>query len=536
MAERAVEADEGAARARGRAGARQVQRRASSAPCSSGFSDVAHRRGAVSGQVAAARRLEGRRLQHASSSGPSTRCRGRSSGASAGTCSRSAANDRTLHSRIKAHAFGNDFLLVDAVDFARARRPAGARAARCAIGTAASARDGLIVYRATPARRVDAALSTPTAATPRSPATACAASPPWIASTRQRARTATFDRHRDRRRREALELLNRRDGRYTFRAAMGQPEQIVQADLDVDGRNASTPSTLRVGNPQCVRARTTSTEAAAARRSAGALAVHPRFPAGHQRRARDGRGARPRAHPASGSAASGRPRRRAPAPAPRRSPPCSYGGAARDVQVVSPGGTPARRVGRRRAVPDRLGRAHRRRALAEPSMRRPPRGGRGRRDLLAGRGAVQSAPPDRRARSPRRCRCSCCSRRCRMPLAAARAPAGRDPGDDGRPLDHRGAAARGHRADRPGAGRSSCRSRRRATAFAPFADPIIFLFIGSFMLAEAMFVARPRPPHRLHGALSSRAVGRSPTRILLSSTAASSPASRCGSATPPRPR
>ena len=51
-------------------------------------------------------------------------------------------------------------------------------------------------------------------------------------------------------------------------------------------------------------------------------------------------------------------------------------------------------------------------------------------------------------------------------------------------------------------------------AFAPFADPIIFLFIGSFMLAEAMFV---------HGldrriaftALSSRAVSGSATRILL---------------------
>ena len=49
--------------------------------------------------------------------------------------------------------------------------------------------------------------------------------------------------------------------------------------------------------------------------------------------------------------------------------------------------------------------------------------------------------------------------------------------------------------------------------FAPFADPIIFLFIGSFMLAEAMFV---------HGldrriaftALSSRMVGSSPARIL----------------------
>ncbi len=51
-------------------------------------------------------------------------------------------------------------------------------------------------------------------------------------------------------------------------------------------------------------------------------------------------------------------------------------------------------------------------------------------------------------------------------------------------------------------------------AFAPFADPIIFLFIGSFILAEAMFV---------HGldrriaftALSLKAVGRSPGRILV---------------------
>jgi sodium-dependent dicarboxylate transporter 2/3/5 len=52
------------------------------------------------------------------------------------------------------------------------------------------------------------------------------------------------------------------------------------------------------------------------------------------------------------------------------------------------------------------------------------------------------------------------------------------------------------------------------TAFAPFADPIIFLFIGSFMLAESMFV------HGLDrriafGALSSRMVGSSPVRILL---------------------
>jgi sodium-dependent dicarboxylate transporter 2/3/5 len=51
-------------------------------------------------------------------------------------------------------------------------------------------------------------------------------------------------------------------------------------------------------------------------------------------------------------------------------------------------------------------------------------------------------------------------------------------------------------------------------AFAPFADPIIFLFIGSFMLAEAMFV------HGLdrriaYTAMSSRVVGASPTRVLV---------------------
>jgi sodium-dependent dicarboxylate transporter 2/3/5 len=52
------------------------------------------------------------------------------------------------------------------------------------------------------------------------------------------------------------------------------------------------------------------------------------------------------------------------------------------------------------------------------------------------------------------------------------------------------------------------------TVFAPFADPIIFLLIGSFMLAEAMF-AHGLDRRLAFGALSSRAVGGSPTRILL---------------------
>jgi sodium-dependent dicarboxylate transporter 2/3/5 len=52
------------------------------------------------------------------------------------------------------------------------------------------------------------------------------------------------------------------------------------------------------------------------------------------------------------------------------------------------------------------------------------------------------------------------------------------------------------------------------TAFAPFADPIIFLFIGSFMLAEAMFV-HGIDRRIAFGALSSRLVGGSAARIVL---------------------
>ena len=51
-------------------------------------------------------------------------------------------------------------------------------------------------------------------------------------------------------------------------------------------------------------------------------------------------------------------------------------------------------------------------------------------------------------------------------------------------------------------------------AFAPFADPIIFLFIGSFMLAEAMFV-HGIDRRIAFGALSSRLVGGSAARIVL---------------------
>jgi len=59
-----------------------------------------------------------------------------------------------------------------------------------------------------------------------------------------------------------------------------------------------------------------------------------------------------------------------------------------------------------------------------------------------------------------------------------------------------------------------CQVGNARTVLAPFADPIIFLFIGSFMLAEGMF-AHGLDRRIAFSALSSRAVGGSPTRILL---------------------
>ncbi len=74
-----------------------------------------------------------------------------------------------------------------------------------------------------------------------------------------------------------LELLAVEGRRFTFRAAMGRPEQIERRSIDVGGTDIDA-ITLRVGNPQCVVLGDVTEErlhSVAAR-----LAVHPIFPAG----------------------------------------------------------------------------------------------------------------------------------------------------------------------------------------------------------------------------------------------------------------
>lgn len=151
----------------------------------------------------------------------------------------------------KAHAYGNDFLYVPqhAVEgadlFALARR-------LCAPHTGLSA-DGLIVYGWTPDGAVMRLVNAD-------------GSPAEISGNGLRGLAALVVRHRgtpaqvvpgaevtirtdagDR----VLTLVDRRDPRFTFRAAMGEPADVRRTDIDAAGIRL-TVSVFSIGNPQCV--------------------------------------------------------------------------------------------------------------------------------------------------------------------------------------------------------------------------------------------------------------------------------------------
>lgn len=134
---------------------------------------------------------------------------------------------------------------------------------------------------------------------------------------------------------KTLRLLGREGQRYTFRAALGPPEDVRQVVIAVGGESL-TASLLRMGNPQCVvlgplpdRERF--------HRLGPALATHAMFPAGTNvefahvetpDRVRIliwERGVGPTTSSGTGAAAA------AVAAA-------AHGGAARDLDVVTPGG------------------------------------------------------------------------------------------------------------------------------------------------------------------------------------------------------
>ncbi len=231
---------------------------------------------------------------------------------------------------VKAHAFGNDFLLVREADVAgTADRPALARAL-CDRHRGIGA-DGVIAYEETP---TGASMRLLNADGSRSEVSGngvrCLGA--WIASQRGPG-DAPIDIETDAGTKR-LECLDAAGPRFTFRAAMGKPERLALERIEVSGIGIEAV-TLRVGNPQCVVLGPVTAERL--HTLAAALAVHPHFPEGtnvelatveEPGRVRIliwERGVGPTEASGTGACAA--------AVAAIR-----YGGAAKDVQVVSPGG------------------------------------------------------------------------------------------------------------------------------------------------------------------------------------------------------
>ena len=236
---------------------------------------------------------------------------------------------------VKAHAFGNDFVLVES----RAVQPAtdlpALAQAICARHRGIGA-DGLIVYSTTPK---GASMRLLNADGSRSEVSGngvrCLGA--WIASQRgvpMPGQQAPIEIQTDAGTKR-LELLSYQDGRYTFRAAMGSPEQVAKTTIDVDGKPTEVV-TLRVGNPQCVVLGEVSQERL--QNLASRLAVHSHFPEGTNvelahvespGRVRIliwERGVGPTEASGTGACAAAVAA-------------IQYGGAFRDVEVVSPGGS-----------------------------------------------------------------------------------------------------------------------------------------------------------------------------------------------------
>jgi diaminopimelate epimerase len=232
----------------------------------------------------------------------------------------------------KAHAYGNDFLLARAEAIpAGADRPAVARAL-CDRHRGIGA-DGLLIYDPTPSGATCDLLNADGSWSELSGnGVRCLAA--WLADVRgwPPGVTVTIGTGAGA---KTLSLLERHDRTFSFRAAMGPPEGLREERLQV-GDARVTAVVLRVGNPQCVVLGPATPERL--QTIAAALAVHPFFRECTNVELADveapdririliwERGVGPTEASGTGACAS------AVAAA-------AFGGAGRDVSVISPGGT-----------------------------------------------------------------------------------------------------------------------------------------------------------------------------------------------------
>jgi diaminopimelate epimerase len=235
---------------------------------------------------------------------------------------------------VKAHAFGNDFLLVHEQDVPSSADRAALARELCDRHRGIGA-DGLITFSDGPRGARMALLNADGSFSEVSGnGVRCLAA--WLARTRAMRPGDAVEIDTD----AGSKTLTLKDAaaagsrRLTFRAAMGQPEQVERRSIDVDGRVIDAV-TLRVGNPQCVVLGDVTTERL--HDIAAKLAVHPVFPQGSNVElaaveAPDRvriliweRGVGPTAASGTGACAAAVAA-------------IAYGGATRDVEVVAPGG------------------------------------------------------------------------------------------------------------------------------------------------------------------------------------------------------
>jgi diaminopimelate epimerase len=233
---------------------------------------------------------------------------------------------------VKAHAYGNDFLLVPE---AEAESDPSALARRLCDRHRGIGADGLILYRDRPRGAAMRLLNADgSAAEVSGNGARCLAA--WVARARGEAATGlvaietqagTID----------FEPLGRDGSRAIFRAAMTPPQGLAERDLDVAGRRVRVV-VMRVGNPQCVVLVTPDQLLAESLGALGpALSRHPSFPEGTNvelaaLEAPDRvriliweRGVGPTASSGTGACAAAVAA-------------VAHAGAARDLEVVAPGG------------------------------------------------------------------------------------------------------------------------------------------------------------------------------------------------------
>jgi diaminopimelate epimerase len=175
---------------------------------------------------------------------------------------------------IKAHAYGNDFLLVERDELATVPDMAAFARRACDRHRGIGA-DGLLVVRAGEAG-ADMRLWNADGSRSELSGNGVRCVGAWLAAERGLESGAEIVVGTDAGPKR-LQVLERLGPRWMFRTAMGQPEEVRQARIEVGGVTVAAV-VLRVGNPQCVVLGPATEERLAT--LASRLAVHPLFPEG----------------------------------------------------------------------------------------------------------------------------------------------------------------------------------------------------------------------------------------------------------------